>query len=333
MRIFRRFIIPLIVVLVVNLLLQFCLTPPSYIRNALHEVQQSDVNYDVILLGQSHGEYAFNPYRIEEKTGMTTYNLSRKLLCVRDLAYLLKESNYKNKPKYVILDIDSTYWMGADVPNYFADAYIYPNLHNPVNRMEYFFKYCFHENFRYSLCRYVMFGTGDIKKIPSRIKIKLSSQYLSYDITSTMTDEEKAEYIGRGFFYAKTSGSKTFTPSVWNDKSVKKDSLDGFLDMVSYCKKNNIQLICVSSPLPKERVGQENHSECHDYFARLADENDVVFWDFNNVDPSYLSWTMDEFRDGDGHMLGTLADDYSSLLGTLLRKYQAGENINYYFTN
>ena len=43
------------------------------------------------------------------------------------------------------------------------------------------------------------------------------------------------------------------------------------MDMVDYCKKNGIELICVSSPMPAQRVEAENYPAFHDYFAKLAE--------------------------------------------------------------
>ena len=333
MRIFKKLIPFLILVIGLNTLLDLCFNSASYMRIALHELQSSKEDFEVVFVGQSHGANAFNPYIIEEKTGMPAYNLSNKLTAVRDISYLVKESNYKNDVDYVIYDIDSSYWLGFEDPNYFAEGYVFPHLNNPINKLDYFLNYSIKENFRYTLCRYVVYGTGDIKNIPENFKKRLSAGYLNYEMDSVLTDFEKTIYKGRGYFSVKEPIEVSFTPTEWNDEKVKTGSLDGFLDMVNYCKKNDIELICVSSPLPIERVEAENYPEFHNYFLELAEENDIVFWDFNYIKEEYLSWNSKEFRDLDGHMLGILADRYSSILGEMLNQYIKGESLDEYFND
>ncbi len=331
MRIFKKLLPFLVLVIGLNTLLDLCFNSASYIRIALHELQSSEEDFKVVFVGQSHGANAFNPYIIEEKTGMPTYNLSNKLTAVRDVSYLVKESNYKNDVDYVIYDIDSSYWLGFEEPNYFAEGYVFPHLNNPINKLDYFLNYSLNENFRYSLCRYVVYGTGDIKSIPENLKKRLSTGYLNYEVESVLTEHEKTEYKGRGFFYVNAPAAAGFTPTEWRDEKVKKGALEGFLDMVDYCKKNEIELICVSSPLPIERVEAENYPAFHNYFSELAQENDIEFWDFNYIQDEYLTWSSEEFRDLDGHMLGVLADRYSSLLGEMLNQYRADVNLECYF--
>jgi len=331
MQTFKKLIPFLIIFAVVNILLGVLFHSASYVRVALHELQSSEEEYKIVFVGQSHGANAFNPYIIEEKTGMPAYNLCTALTAVRDVAYLVKESNYKNDVDYIIYDIDSAYWTGFEKPNYFADGYVYPHLNNPVNKLDYFMKYSLNENFRYSLCRYVVYGTGGIKKIPENLKRKLSMEYLNYDINSVLSDFDKKAYKGRGFFSLNTYGDGEFTPVEWKTEDVKDGNLQGFSDMVSYCKENDIELICVSSPLPAERTDVENYPAVHDYFAELTEEYNIAFWDFNYINEDYLSWTSDEFHDLDGHMLGVLADRYSTVLGEMLARYCEGTNVDYYF--
>ena len=74
MRIFKKLIPFLVLVIGLNLLLDLCFNSASYIRIALHELQSSEEDFKVVFVGQSHGANAFNPFIIEEKTGMPAYN-------------------------------------------------------------------------------------------------------------------------------------------------------------------------------------------------------------------------------------------------------------------
>ncbi len=331
MRISKKCIGLILLVLGINIVLSWCFHSASYLKIVLHELQNSEENFDIVFVGQSHGANAFNPYIIEEKTQMPAYNLCRGLVCNRDIYYLVKESNYKNDVKFIVYDIDSTYWTGFENPNYFADGYVYPHLNNPLNKMDYFFRYVVKENYRYNLCRYVVYGTGGLKAVPENITRKMSKEYYEYDIDSVFDEREKSEYKGRGYFAGSIKDDKGHKPIPWNAETVTENSIQAFKDMVRYCKANDIEFICVSSPLPEDRVAAENYTEFHEYFTNLAEEYDISFWDFNYIDESYLEWTDDDFQDSEGHMFGFFADEYSAVLGEMLNKHISGESVDMYF--
>ena len=121
MRISKKYIGLLVLIGAIHFILNFCLLSASYLKIVLHEIQSNEENYGIVFVGQSHGANAFNPYVIEEKTRMPAYNLCRGLVCNRDIYYLVKESNYKNQVKYIVYDIDGTYWTEFENPNYFSD--------------------------------------------------------------------------------------------------------------------------------------------------------------------------------------------------------------------
>lgn len=331
MRITKKVAILVLLIIFINAVFGFCFHSPSYMDLVLGEVQNPDKNYDIVFVGQSHGSNAFNPYVIEEETDMTTYNLCRGLVCVRDVEYLVKESTYKNDAKYIVYDIDSTYWTGFEYPNYFSDGYVFPHLNNPVNKVEYFLKYVLKENYRYNLFRYVLYGSGGLKAVPDNIKKKLSKEYWKQDINSIFSEREKSEYQGRGFFAGSVKDDGGFVPTQWDSADVKENSLQGFINMANYCKQNNIEFICVSSPLPKDRMQAENYSEFHNFISELTRSQGVTFWDFNYIKETCLSWDKDDFQDTEGHMFGAFADEYSKVLGRILDQYKDGKSVDDYF--
>ena len=331
MRIFKKIVCILAVVIVFNSILAFALTQPSYFRVVLHEVQQKNVNYDLIFLGQSHGENAFAPDILKETTGMETYNLCRRLITVQDIYYLLKESNYKNNPKVVVMDLDQTYWMDNVEPNYYSDSFIYPHLNNPINKMEYFFNDNLKLNYNFTLFRYHICGKDDIKKILPNLKAKCTPDYFNYSMDSIQTSSDIIKYKGKGFRFAEKRNGKDFEPTVWNSKGVKEKPLKYLKKMAQYCNKEGIQFICVSSPVPAKRLQKENHDEMNEYFAKLAEEGNFLYLDFNYIKNEYLQWNDDDFVDGDGHMMGKFAERYSKVLGNVINDYKDEKDISHYF--
>ena len=117
--------------------------------------------------------------------------------------------------------------------------------------------------------------------------------------------------------FVTVSESKTATAhEIFNN--IKSENLEAFRKIVVYCKDNDIELICVQSALPPYRLQNENMDEVHDYFIELCGKYDVPFYDLNYLKKEYLSRTDDDYVDLDGHMMGTLADRQSAVLGQIL---------------
>lgn len=101
-------------------------------------------------------------------------------------------------------------------------------------------------------------------------------------------------------------------------QKIKGENLEAFENIVDYCEKNNIELICVQSALPPSRLKNENMDDVHEYFIKLCDKYGVPFYYLNYLKSEYLSRTDDDYVDIDGHMMGELADKQSVVLSRLL---------------
>lgn len=317
---FRNSFLFLLLVVGIGCCLNFLLVPSSYLRVVLHEVQSTNQNYDMIVVGQSHGETDINPYILEEKTGYSVYNLSRRLVSMTDLYYMVKESNYKNKPKVIVMDIDATYFQGEGYTDYFCDSYIYPHMNNPQNKLEYFLKYNLFNDFRVTLCRFTNLKEG-LKQLPFTVKSKTGTAYRNFDMSAVKMPSDNFVYKGRGFRYGIKSLGSDYTPAFWSEDNVSENAVNSFNEIAAYCRKENIRLICVSSPVSRTRLREEPYNEIHRYFDMLTKEQNVPYFDFN-VENSYgIDWSDADFADLDGHMLGTMADRYSKVLGEKVKQY------------
>lgn len=331
MRSFKNTFFFLLIVIAIGWCLNFLLVPSSYLRVILHEIQSTDQNYNMVVVGQSHGETDINPYILEEKTGYTAYNMSRRLVSMTDLYYIVKESNYRNKPKVLVLDLDSTYFQGEGYTDYFSDSYIYPHMNNPRNRIEYFLRYNLSNDFRVTLCRYSNLKDG-LLQLPFTIRSKTSKEYWDYDMNAVKMHNDNFVYKGRGFRYGIKKLDTDYVPATWSKENVSEKALESFQSIVEYCKKENIQLICISSPVSKKRLQSEPFEEIHHYFEDMTEEYEVPYFDFNFIDPAYLEWSDEDFADMDGHMMGEFAEEYSRVLGKTLKQYFDGKNVEQLFT-
>lgn len=318
--------------LLITGVLSFLMIPSSYLRVVLHEVQNDKGNFDMAFFGQSLGETCIDPYTIEEETGIRSYNLCRRIVTIPDMLYLVKEANYKNDLKTVVVDIDPTYWHGTKI-DYYNDAYILPHLNNPKNKIEYFFRYSFQADYRVSFCRYVVHGFGDIKKIQERVAQKTSDDYRNYSMKAVSESGNHFRYVGRGFRYGQKYAEAQPPKVEWNRDAVSHEVLESFEELTIYCRQNDIQLICIQSPLPHERFSKEQHADMNDYYTELCKKYQVPYFNFNYINDSYLTWNQKSFEDHEGHMMGPFAQEYSAVMGHVLSDYQNHKDCSCYFSD
>ena len=320
------------VVCIVTIALHFLLVPSSYLRVVLHELQNDNENYSLVFVGQSMGETNINPYIIEDKTGEVSYNMCRRIISMPDLYYLVKECNYHNDLSKLVLVIDPTYWYGTDT-NYYNDAYMFPNLNNPQNKAEYFFRYGLKTDYRVFFSRYVLHGKDDIVNCLERVQQKTSEGYKNYDMSAVSETGDHFNYIGRGFRYGVKPSETYYTGVSWDKDRIDDDAVKDFVEIVQYCKDNKIQFTCINSPFPHARFDEEDLKDMRLFYSRIAEKYNIGYIDFNFIKSEYLQWQAEDFEDGEGHMMGAFAEEYSALLGTVLNEYYSGNEIDHYFSD
>lgn len=104
----------------------------------------------------------------------------------------------------------------------------------------------------------------------------------------------------------------------WDENGISEKVLDSFEKTAQYCKKNNIELVCVTTPITPSTVVNGYSEKAGEYFTRLCEEYGVEYYDFNLLTMDILPRTDDDFFDEEGHMLGELADRYSDILASVL---------------
>lgn len=93
-----------------------------------------------------------------------------------------------------------------------------------------------------------------------------------------------------------------------------------FNKIVKYCKDNDIELTCISSPITPYTVVNGPSDKAGEYFTKLCKEAGVEYIDYNLLRLDVLERMDSDFVDWDGHMVGPLADNFSLILGETLNK-------------
>ena len=156
--------------------------------------------------------------------------------------------------------------------------------------------------------------------IMNNLKVKSSAAYRNYSMDAVEIHDAGGPYAAQGFFY-RDMKMDSLVPSdivAWDESGISDKVLDSFEKTVQYCKKNNIELVCVTSPITPTTSVNGYSEQAGAYFTRLCEEYGVEYYDFNLLTMDTLPRTDDDFFDEEGHMLGELADRYSDILASVL---------------
>lgn len=320
MQTFNRIAGFIIVNLIVVVLLTFMLAQPSVLKILLKEAKSEEC--DTLIIGESHGETGYDPYVISDVTGDQVFNLSRRLMPVVNLRYIMEEANIKGQYKRVILDLDPSYWDDDHRGTFGSDTNLLFRL-TERRWLDYLKNILAKDNYNDTFADYSV-DAAKVKQISQNMECKLNKAYLTGDessiqnIYSIIGAAECYEYKGRGFRYGFKKMEVEWPRWIFDENNIREENVEAFKKIVKYCKDNDIELVCVQSALPPYRLQNENMDEVHDYFTKLCSEYQVPFYDLNYLKDEYLSRTDDDYVDLDGHMMGELADRQSAVLGQIL---------------
>lgn len=312
-------------------LCNFLFAPSGYIRYILHELNSPAENYDCIILGASHARSAMDPAKIDEKLGTNTLNVAIPGETIKDSYYVLKESCRTNDIKTVILDVDYQYWYSVQIEDEFSSSFIfnkmswlsktkYEYLIDNMNTLD--FRNTFTDRLSYDISR---------TAIAQNVSLKLTDDYRNYSINGALVKDADGPYVGKGFFYRKTSGLEPGGfdyIKLWYGRE--NGELEGwvvnyFLQIANYCKNNDIELICITSPVTPTAVRKLGLSKVDKTLSEFFAKYDVPYYNFNRLSMNILPRDDVDYGDMEGHMGGELAEKYSAVLGTFLNDRKDGE--------
>ena len=319
MRTFKRAAGFIAVNVIVVVLMTFMLAPPAVLSLLMKEAKNEECN--TLIVGQSHATDGFAPYVISDVTGDQVFNLSRGSMPMVNISYIIEEENENGQYKRVIWDFDPLYWTSSQDGRAGADTNLLFCL-TGERRFDYIQNVLMKENYNTAFADYKLY-MADIKRIPKNLKRKLNKAYLAGDVSyisymHTAFNNGDYEYRGRGFTYWLRKQALDWRDEDFDENCVKQENVEAFKRVVSYCKANDIELVCVQSAVTPHRLQHTNMDAVHDYFKNMCNDYGVPFYDLNYLKSEYLARTDDDYVDLEGHMMGHLAERQSAVLGRIL---------------
>ena len=314
----------IILVTAINQFLNYALVQPGLGRTMFYECKNND--YECLILGASHARCAIDPAAIEKNSDDRVLNMSIPGETIKDSYYLIQELNRTNDVEKVILDIDYNYWYGNLGEGCFAEPFLYNQYSwtSPV-KWKYLIENTDMMDFRNSFTKKFVYKY-ELEDIKANVKQKMSKDYKAANIYSLDTSDAGGPYTGKGFFALPLpAGNPVGEEYVKGQMGIEKQDVNPypekyFRKLVKYCKDNNIDLVCVTSPITpssKKRLGIE---EAYRKLRMIFDELGVRYYDFNLCLQEVLETKDTDFIDKEGHMGGELAYRYSAVLAEVLEE-------------
>ena len=328
-----------VVFCVVFFLLQFLLTPDYdaytetgephldggrfYTKIMLHDLYTAEENIDMLFLGSSHTYWQYIPSVIDEYLDVHSFNAGTSAQQFDGSYALLVEAGKKNKLDTVVLEVcPSRKGMVFSERTNLSQIYIVSDyMRFSLNKIRFLLKASEPEHYVNSFFPLLRnkqnyLDRGFVKNV---IKRKLSKEYRSYSLPEE-SPESEFSYVDRGYLAHRKSVENEDWQTAARYEPIKDEMFSseeaGFLeDIAGYCKKHEIHLILISTPLTDFNIAQYgNYDSGREQIARFAAENGLEFYDFNLCRPEYFTCESTKYFDP-SHMNHTGAEEYSILVG------------------
>ncbi|MCI9480645.1 MAG: hypothetical protein HFI21_16915 [Lachnospiraceae bacterium] len=308
----------------------------TYTRVMFHEMYNSE-QIDAAFIGSSNVYRHFVPEIWDKNLGMCTFNLGTSSQTPDDAYFIMKELFKNQSPKYCIYGINSILFLDMDVYNdpvksFIVFDYLKPSLNKCVYGYIAFQDKSLLNAWIPATRSTNMDLAGTVKNV---LSIKQTENYQGYGYEIYETPVE--DYRGRGFVYSYKQTGKGEVGRLTGDNFSEYQVSDKYMFYVKKLKKlcceNDCELIFIVPPFPYASMAwQRDYQAIQDFYIDIADELDVILFNFDLSRPGYLFMEDSDFYDY-GHMSGKGAEKFSRAASKLVKKYLDGEEIdrNKYF--
>ena len=300
-------------------LLDYLLVPMNRADFFLHDMERmkkKGPNVDMIIIGNSHYLYGFDPVIFEEVLDAeNAYNASVTGLEISSKFYITEAMLKNFEPKAVLFDIDwiSLYDRGLDITQ---SKLLGLDRLKGMSKIRHIVNDFYPSEMIYAVLRPYryrdrLFWDGAIS---GNVKLKRWAQSTGYSIdyyqTSKGYDKGMACY-GQQF---DTSSKGSFDVSlIWEHS---KQYLDRIIEL---CKSRDIPLFLVTSPISTaQQMNIGNYQGAVDYYTAYAEEKGVHFFDMNML--KQRDEIFDETKMSDaGHLCSDGAAIASRICAEIIR--------------
>lgn len=325
MRSFKRAVKSTIAFLLVLAALSAAIIEPVYIARPNY-FQDADVrrelsgSLDYIICGASHAIRALDPRILDECMGVNSYNLSGSLLSMQGRYFLLQKELARNPVKTVVLELSCNTMQRDAESSFEGDYYVLARCDTIFERYAYMFSAIPAK--KYGLVYYYDLSAG--------------IKYLAHQITGDHWTYDK--YGWKGFYpwqEEPTDLSRTTEElaQIYNTQTVggeiQEENREYVDKIIALCKAQNVRLILITTPISKQRICEYSDLDVYRaYYAQLAEENGVPFYDFNLLKDRDNDFTDEASFSDDFHMSEDGAAAFSARFAQIMNLVDQGQDVS-----
>ena len=306
-------------ILALSSFMSWLLFPYLEMRHTIHVMSRPD--YDTLIVGTSHGKAGIDPAILRNECGMTAINACLGNERMVDTFYLVRYAAEHTDLKCVILEVDPSYWV---LPPYVTpdSLRIYHEMPRGRLKAEYAFDKLRREDSRNVFFEWYLYR-NQIFNIKDRWEEKHSEEYRNYDIKRFSNAEQT--YRADGFMSINRpteNKEKTDEPVEWNPDNVAHDVLPMLDRLQGYCRKKEIKLVCVTTPIPRSTYekGLPKTQDSENYMQSRMDERSLDYFNYMNASRDGISTNPEDFNDNDGHMYWDTAQNFTKVFAQDINK-------------
>ena len=291
-----------------------------YTRVTLHEMYTQE-NIDVLFIGSSHCYRSLDTEITDEIFGKNTFNAGTSSQQLDGSYALLVEAGKSNDIEQVYLElyynvVGNVYENRTDLTStYIISDYMKPSLNKisyliNASTSEYWANSFFPARRNWSKLFESMYVSKNVTK-------KLQDSYQNYEYPSSSNEY----YAGKGYVANTTEivnnnfSNEGHFASI-SENAFSEDSLNSLLQIITYCGKNDIELVIYSAPMPEFRlVDVGNYDDYIEQVSALCATYGILYYDFNLCREEYFSFDCSYFKDSD-HLNKNGAEVFSELFAT-----------------
>ena len=308
--------------------LTYLLVPMSRADFFIHDMERmkkQGQNIDMIIIGNSHYLFGFNPVIFEEKLGLdNAYNASISGMEMTSKYYITEAMIEDFEPSIIMFDLDWWGLMDANSPRTQSKLLGLDRL-TGIRKLRYILSDFEPSELIYAVSKLYRFGDRLFWEdyIPGNVRQKRWAEQTDYKIDYYQTI--------KGFDQGSACSSKPFPMSSKGtfDASLISEHRKAYLDkIVDLCKSKNIELFLVTSPFSAMlQMNLVNYQGAVDYFSAYAREKGVHFFDLNMLKGRDGIFPDELFYDPN-HLCEPGAARASEISAELIRDELAGIDIS-----
>ncbi len=295
-RLFKVIIFILIFVLILSLLMKILIRKGDGIGSDVYSFYDIEENtLDMIFFGSSHSYSTFSPYKIEELTGLKSYNFATQQQPINITYHFMVEALKTQKPKYFVLEtrmlaVDDEYMEEGVVRDALDKMKMSQNKIEAINesvedkeaRTSYYFNI-----------------------------IKYHSRFMEIGIEEIINAIKGKSVDNKGFIGLPVGKDiyidNSNVLSIQDEVELSNKNMEFFNKIIDLAKENDITLILVKSPCSLSEEDQKHYNKVKE----IAKEKGIEYIDYNNMF-DVLNFNFEEDFYDYGHLSKSGAEKVST---------------------